>query len=103
MGNGDSKLLYRHSGAALLRAAAASIHDGPDRWPDPNDIDDCRSWLQHVWKLPRLEVAVRHASFGLAKQMDAICADDDLSDKQIRRATLSIAQYFLRLTGRQTP
>ncbi len=103
MGNDDSKLLYRHSGAALLRAAAASTHDGPARWPDLSDIDDCRSWLQEVWPDPRLAAAIRQASFGLTKQMDAMCSGDDFSDKQIRRAALSVVRYFVRLTGRQTP
>ncbi|TCC17125.1 lantibiotic dehydratase [Kribbella sindirgiensis] len=103
MGNGDGKLLYRHSGAALLRATAVAIHDRPDRWPDVNDIDDCRSWLRDVWLEPRLAAAIRHASSGLAKRVDAICSGETFSGKQIRRATLSIVRYILRLTGRQMP
>lgn len=103
MGNGDSKLLYRHSGAALLRATVASAHDRPDRWPDVNNVDDCRSWLRGVWLEPRLTAAIRHASSGLAKQVDAICSGDAFSDKQVRRATLSTVRYLLRLTGRQMP
>ncbi|MGW5191964.1 lantibiotic dehydratase [Kribbella sp. NPDC004138] len=103
MGNGDSKLLYRHSGAALLRATVAPTHDRPDRWPDLNDIDDCRAWLDDVWLEPRLTAAIRHASSGLAKRLDAICSGEALSSKQVRRATLSIVRYLLRLSGRQTP
>ncbi|MFI5729264.1 lantibiotic dehydratase [Kribbella sp. NPDC051587] len=103
MANDDSKLLYRHSGAALLRATAASTADGPARWPDLSDLDDCRSWLTEVWLDPRLAAAIRHASFGLAKQVDAICSGEDPPDRQIRRAALSVVRYSLRLTGRQIP
>ncbi|GAA1696411.1 lantibiotic dehydratase [Kribbella yunnanensis] len=101
MGNDDSKLLYRHSGVGLLRAAAASAQDRPARWPDLSDIDDCRSWLREAWSDQRLAAAIRQASYGLAKRADAIDAGADLSDKQIRRAALSVVRYILRLTGRQ--
>ncbi|MFB6726272.1 lantibiotic dehydratase family protein [Kribbella sp. NPDC056345] len=103
MSNGDGKPLYRHSGTALLRATAVSTSNGPARWPDLSDIDDCHSWLREVWPDSRLALPIRHASFGLAKQVDAICSGEDFSDKQIRRAALSVVRYFLRLTGRQMP
>lgn len=103
MGNGGGKPLYRHSGAALLRAAAASRHEAPSRWPDLSDADDCRSWLREVWPQPRLAAAIRHASTGLATQVDAICSAAHFSDKETRRAALSIVRYVLRLTGRQMP
>ncbi|MBB6569622.1 lantibiotic dehydratase [Kribbella sandramycini] len=67
------------------------------------DIDDCRSWLQEVWPDSSLALAVRHASSGLAEQVDAICSGAEYSDKQVRRAALSVVRYLLRLTGRQMP
>lgn len=103
MSNGDSKTLYAYCGAALLRASAVSMGDAPDRWPDVTDVDDCRSWLREVWPQPQLALAIRQSSAGLARQAELICSDATVSDKDVRRATLSVVRYALRLTGRQMP
>ncbi len=103
MSKADGKPLYRSSGAALLRAAAAPVHDVPDHWPDLSDAKSSRSWLREVWSRPRFADAIRHASTGLANQVDAICGGVAFSDKQVRRATLSVIRYVLRATGRYTP
>jgi hypothetical protein len=103
MSKADSKHLYRPCGVAMLRATAASAHDVPDHWPDPSHAEDCRSWLREVWLQPRLALAIRHASPGLAQQVDVICSGNVVSDKQARRAALSVVRYLLRSTGRHMP
>lgn len=106
MSNADSKQLYqfyRPSGVALLRATAEAINDAPDRWPDPSNAKDCRTWLDDMWPRSRSTAAIRQASPGLAGRVDAICSDAPVSDKQIRQATLSVVRYLLRSTGRHMP
>jgi hypothetical protein len=99
----DSTPLYRHCGAALLRAAARPLDDAPDSWPDLADPRACRSWLVLVWSRSDLAGAIRQASTSLADRLDAIQAGKPLPDKQIRRATLATVRYVLRATGRHTP
>jgi lantibiotic biosynthesis protein len=103
MNKADGKQLYRPCGVALLRATAVSAGEVPDRWPDLNDAEDCRPWLRDVWAQPRLARAIRHASIGLANQVDAICAGAVVSDKQTRRAAMSVVRYVLRAAGRHVP
>ncbi|MGX7823555.1 lantibiotic dehydratase [Actinokineospora sp. 24-640] len=99
MHTGRSRL-YRHSGAALLRAAAFPL-DGPaDDWPDLPDTRSCRDWLDRVWGRPEFAEAVRVASVGLAARLDSL---DTLSARQIRRATTSVVRYLLRAGSRHTP
>lgn len=92
---------YRHHGTGLLRAAAHAAE--PVRWPDPDDEQDCRSWLGQVWTLPRLADAVRDASPVLAERVEAITAGKDVGGRKVRRAALSVARYALRASGRSTP
>ncbi len=92
--------LYRHNGAALLRAAAFPLDGLADDWPDPADTRSCRDWLDHVWRRPEVADAVRVASAGLAARLDSL---DALSAKQIRRATTSVVRYLLRAESRHTP
>ncbi|WP_422646979.1 lantibiotic dehydratase [Actinoalloteichus caeruleus] len=92
--------LYRHSGAALLRAAATPL-DGPGGdWPDLIDTGSCRVWLAGVWGQPEFTEAVRVASPALAERLDTL---ESLSDKQIRRASLAVLRYVLRARSRHTP
>lgn len=99
----DRKPLYRHTDVALLRAAATPLTQAPDRWPDPADAEGCRVWLDQVWSRSDLADAVRQASASLAERVEAILAGKAVTDKQVRRATLSIARYLLRGIGRPTP
>ncbi|SDC73883.1 lantibiotic dehydratase [Actinokineospora iranica] len=99
----DKKPLYRHTGVALLRAAAAPLTNAPDHWPDLTDPRSCRTWLDTVWSSPRLADAVRQASPSLGAAVDTIRSGHLVEDKQIRSATLSTARYLLRSIGRPTP
>ncbi|MBP2477621.1 thiopeptide-type bacteriocin biosynthesis protein [Crossiella equi] len=95
--------LYRHTGVALLRAAAAPLSSAPATWPDPADSAGCRDWLEQVWSQPDLAAAVRQASPSLGRAVDAIGSGRTTEAKTIRRATLSTVRYLLRSTGRPTP
>ncbi|MFD1321100.1 lantibiotic dehydratase [Micromonospora sonneratiae] len=96
--------LYRHREVGLLRAAAMSISDIPGWWPNPDDMQDSRNWLDHIWGSPTgFADAVRQASPDLADAIDDIRTHGSLRPKQIRRATLSTIRYAMRATGRSTP
>ncbi|MGH3936857.1 MAG: lantibiotic dehydratase [Pseudonocardiaceae bacterium] len=97
------KPLYRHSGVALLRAAAAPLDHAPDSWPDPSDTEACRAWLNQVCSRPDLAEAIRQASPTLADRLDAIHGGRAVEAKQVRRATVATVRYVLRATGRHTP
>ncbi|MCE7010028.1 lantibiotic dehydratase [Kibdelosporangium philippinense] len=93
--------LYQHCGVGLLRAAATPLDRLPERWPDPADTEACRAWLNEVWSAAELADPIRHASPGLAMQVDTM--DDAVAAKQVRRATLATIRYLLRAAGRHTP
>src|SRR5271155_5096844 len=56
--------LYRPAGAALLRACAAPVSQGSERWPALEDAGDCRDWLAQVW--PASAEAIGLASSAVA-------------------------------------
>ncbi|MGW6454737.1 lantibiotic dehydratase [Streptomyces sp. NPDC055078] len=95
--------LYRHTGIALLRAAARSFSEVPDRWPDFGDIDLCVTWLRKVWDDRLFSDAVRQASPGVAARVDAILDGGPVPARRVRRTTMSLARYALRAAGRPTP
>lgn len=95
--------LYRPSGVALLRAAASSLHEVVDRWPDPTDTQQCRDWLKEIWSRPAFADAVRQSSSTLADRVDDICSARTAQPIQVRRAALAVARYCLRSVGRPTP
>ncbi|MGW6009197.1 lantibiotic dehydratase [Streptomyces sp. NPDC055210] len=103
LGMGSDGKLYRHTGEALLRAAAMPLTDLPDWWPDLSDTDACGRWLRHVWADARFADAVRQASGDLATRVDAICGGQPSRSKQVRRAAMATVRYLLRATGRPTP
>lgn len=95
-----SSSLYRHSGAALLRAAAAPLDGLGGDWPDLTDTLSCRAWLARVWRRAEFVEAVRVASPRLVERVNGL---DSVSDKQVRRACMSVLRYALRATSRHTP
>lgn len=95
--------LYRHRGAALLRAAAAPLSTNLWHWPDLGDPEDSRAWLASMWTRPEIADAIRHASPGLATRVEAMLSEHPVPHKQVRRATVATLRYVLRATGRHTP
>lgn len=92
--------LYRHSGAALLRAAAIPLDGLAGDWPDLTDPRSCHAWLTRVWGRQEFVDAVRVASPALADRVDTL---DSSSAKQIRRASMAVLRYALRAQSRHTP
>lgn len=102
--NPDRTLFYRHSGAALLRAAVAPLDDGPDWWPDLDDLGSCRDWLRAIWDRPGFADEVWQSSRSLAQSIEAMLDDRrSIRDREVRRACVSAMRYLLRATGRPTP
>ncbi|MER5647364.1 lantibiotic dehydratase [Streptosporangium sp. NPDC002524] len=97
-----SKLLYRHDGVALLRAAAVALSRTPV-WPDPSNTEACRAWLHQVWSQPGLTDVIRQASHPLTAYVDAMRAGRPVQAKHVRRAAYATARYLLRASGRPTP
>ncbi|MEY9211566.1 lantibiotic dehydratase [Thermobifida halotolerans] len=98
-----STRLYRHTGTALLRAAAVPLPTSSLSWPDLTDTTASRAWLEQVWDDPRLAEAVRQASPSLEKTVADLRSGHPVRDKKIRSASLSTARYLLRSIGRPTP
>ncbi|GAA1601882.1 lantibiotic dehydratase [Catellatospora bangladeshensis] len=102
--NPDRTLFYRHSGAALLRAAVAPLDDGPDWWPDLDDTGSCRDWLRAIWDRPGFADEVWQSSRSLAQSIEAMLdGRRSIRDREVRRACVSAMRYLLRATGRPTP
>ncbi|MFF3493728.1 lantibiotic dehydratase [Streptomyces sp. NPDC002795] len=98
----ESTYQLHDAGALLLRAAALPAA-GNTRWPDPADTAECRNWLTQVWADDRFAHPVQAASPELARTVEAILADEHAEAKPVRKATLAVARYLLRATGRPTP
>ncbi|AEY93192.1 Lantibiotic dehydratase domain protein [Streptomyces hygroscopicus subsp. jinggangensis 5008] len=100
---GKHTRVYQHTGAALLRAAAAPLTALPSSWPDPHDTDAVSDWLRDVCRHRVFADAIRQASGDLAARLNDICSGRPVHPRQIRRAYLATVSYVLRATGRPTP
>lgn len=98
---------FRAAGGALVRAVA----EGDQRlsaWPVFQEsgvgaVIGWVAWLRQVWEVDGVRDAISHASPVLADRVSALCAAEDPSRRDVRRAVLSVMRYLLRLTGRPTP
>ncbi|MEV6303878.1 lantibiotic dehydratase [Actinoplanes sp. NPDC051861] len=95
--------LYRHTGVALLRAAALTPAALPVEWPDPDDSVSCRRWLERIWAHSDLAAGIRQASPVLAQQVQTLINDAARGDHRLRAAVMSTTRYVLRAVGRPTP
>ncbi|MER6628271.1 lantibiotic dehydratase [Streptomyces sp. NPDC000987] len=95
--------VYQHTGAALLRAAAAPLTALPSSWPDPRDTDAVSEWLRDVCRQRVFADAIRQASGDLTARLNDICSGRPVPSRQMRRAYLATVSYVLRATGRPTP
>ncbi|WP_329423591.1 lantibiotic dehydratase [Streptosporangium sp. NBC_01495] len=60
-------------------------------------------WLRQVWAVEGIAEALDHASPVLAAQVRTLCAAEDPTVRETRRAVLSVARYLQRIVGRATP
>lgn len=100
--------MYQVVDAAVVRAAALRLDSTPTVWPDLADttsggIAAWRRWLGQVWACEEFAAAVEVASPVLARRVRGICAGQPRTEREVRRAVLSIARYLLRARSRVTP
>ncbi len=97
-----------HTGsAALVRAVALARSTAP---PCP-DLDDfsprgsaaCRAWLGAALADGDFAEALWHSSPALTDRVRVLCADENPSARDVRRAALSVSRYVLRARHRATP
>jgi hypothetical protein len=99
---------FRAGRTALVRAAARPPAVPVSSCPElgtgsPEELDACAAWLREVWTDEALAEAIRYASPGLAAQVGAVCDADRPRERDVRRATRSVARYLLRAEHRATP
>ncbi|MFE7115119.1 lantibiotic dehydratase [Streptomyces sp. NPDC057654] len=100
--------MYRSIDATLLRAAAGPADLNLPPWPDLSgatyaDTQQRRRWIQQVWAQEAIAEAVELASPPLARRIRAICAEQPLQARRVRRAAESLVRYLLRMQYRATP
>ncbi|MBQ0887785.1 lantibiotic dehydratase [Streptomyces sp. RM72] len=93
----------RHGDVLVLRAAVLPVRACPDAWPDVESPDSCREWLTRVWSDDAFVVPLRAASPRLADFVERILDGDEVRQKRVRSATLSVTGYLLRASTRATP
>ncbi|WP_405698321.1 lantibiotic dehydratase [Streptomyces coelicoflavus] len=93
----------RHGDVLVLRAAVLPLQARPDDWPDVESLDSCRAWLTHVWSDEAFVVPLRAASPRLVGFVERILNGDEVPQKRVRSATLSVTSYLLRASARATP
>lgn len=99
---------FRAVSPALVRATHYSGPEFPE-WPDPAGSSTDPSavwtdWLRRLWAVPAVADAISHASPSLDGQVRSLlCAAKAPNERRTRRATLSVARYLQRMTGRPTP
>ncbi|MEU7162029.1 lantibiotic dehydratase [Streptomyces chrestomyceticus] len=96
---------YRPTGTAMLRASVHTFATALTDWPGPEvDADGARrGWLGATWAQRPVAEAVALASPVLAGQINAVLAGQPTGAGQVRRMTLALARYLVRMRGRATP
>ncbi|WP_051815122.1 lantibiotic dehydratase [Streptomyces violaceoruber] len=93
----------RHGDVLVLRTAVLPVRARPDDWPDAESSGSCREWLTRVWADDAFVVPLRAASPRLAGFVERILAGNEVPQKRVRSATLSVTGYLLRASARATP
>lgn len=93
----------RHGDVLVLRTAVLPLRARPDDWPDVESPASCRAWLTRVWSDDAFVVPLRAASPRLVGFVERILNGDEVPQKRVRSATLSVAGYLLRASDRATP
>ncbi|MFJ4741189.1 lantibiotic dehydratase [Streptomyces sp. NPDC088775] len=103
---GSRPPLFRAQPGIMVRSVL--LHDLPvPPAPDlitatPAATASWRRWALEVWDVPRIAAAVRHASPDLSRELDAL-KDAPTDTESLRRITLTLLSYALRLVYRATP
>jgi thiopeptide-type bacteriocin biosynthesis protein len=80
------------------------VPDWPDLAGDSSvHVRDWRAWLREVWAVDEVAKAIEHASPDLAREVAVVCRARRPSARRVRRTTLSLGRYLVRMTGRATP
>lgn len=98
---------FRAGATALVRAVARPSQPVPP-CPDldarsPDGVSAQAAWLRAVWAHRDLAEALRHSSPVLADRVHTLCMTERPSQRDVRRAALSVARYLLRAQHRATP
>lgn len=77
-------------------------------WPDLTATDTAgisswRAWTQAVWSFPAVRDAVRHASSDLGRELDVLMRQEQTDTPSLRKLTMALASYVLRMKGRPVP
>ncbi|MFH8407597.1 lantibiotic dehydratase [Streptomyces sp. NPDC018019] len=104
----STRLRYQCEQSALVRSVHhAGITVPP--WPgladtSPAGVERWAGWIGQVWGTAVVADAVRHASPGLAHELDALVADPAPGDAAVvSKLLLALAGYLLRLGHRAAP
>ncbi len=71
-----AELLYRHTGVVLVRATTdpggLELPEDVDLNADDSVMGSARAWLLRIWQRGEVRAALRVASPGLSRQIDAV-------------------------------
>lgn len=98
---------FQAANGALVRAVAQGDLELPP-WPaltanEAGTATEWVDWLRRVWDVDAAREAIGLASPVLADRVHNLCRARVASERDVRRATLSVVRYLARLTGRPTP
>ncbi|MFI0242538.1 lantibiotic dehydratase [Streptomyces sp. NPDC016845] len=93
---------YRPTGAGMLRASVQAAGAASPPWPGIEAERWCE-WLAAIWANRSTAEAVWMASPALAESVGAVLAGRAVSAVRMRRMTVALARYLVRMEGRATP
>ncbi|MGW6775137.1 lantibiotic dehydratase [Streptomyces sp. NPDC055037] len=100
--------MYGTIDAAARRAAAHPIAERLPPWPDldgtaAEDVDRRRSWIEQVWAIDDLAVAIETVSPPLTVAVNKALSRRSDQPREVRRAAVSLVRHLLRMQHRATP
>ncbi|MFI1563873.1 lantibiotic dehydratase [Streptomyces sp. NPDC020490] len=100
--------MYDVVDASLIRTTAQPLAVRLPPWPDldgnsAEDVARWRDWIGQVWTTDATAAAVEFASPVLAEAVQGVLTGRVRQSRAVRRATLSLLRYLLRMRHRATP